>query len=95
MTSPSSRTLRNRLVRLRNLHQATEQEANQILPENAPAQGFNGRWTRRQWAQASLVATMVALLGTIVPGFDTVLQPTPATPIQIFSLKLPPLSLAR
>lgn len=95
MTSPSSRTLRNRLVRLRNLHQATEQEANQILPENAPAQGFNGRWTRRQWAQASLVATMVALLGTIVPGFDTVLQPTPATPIQTLSLKLPPLSLAR
>lgn len=95
MTSPSSRTFRNRLVRLSNLRRATEQEANQVLPENEPVQGFNGRWTRRQWAQASLVATMVALLGTIVPGFATVLQPSAATPIQTLSLKLPPLSLAR
>ena len=95
MTSPSSRTFRNRLIRLSNLRRATEQEANQILPDNGPAPGFNGRWTRRQWAQASLVATMVALLGAIVPGFATVLQPSAATPIQTLSLKLPPLSLAR
>lgn len=95
MTTPPSRTLRNRLVRGRNLRIASEQEARQIIPENAAVPGFNGRWTRRQWAHVSLVATMVALLGTIVPGFATVLQPATATPIQTMSLKLPPLSLAR
>ncbi len=96
MTTPSSRTLRNRLIRGRNLRVALEQEARQIVPEDiASSPGFNGRWTRRQWAQTSLVATMVALLGTIVPGFATVLQPAGATPIQTMSLKLPPLSLAR
>ncbi|MFZ5636213.1 MAG: M23 family metallopeptidase [Pseudomonadota bacterium] len=95
MTTPPSRALRNRLVRLRNLRQASEQEARQMGPEQGPVSGFNGRWTRRQWAQASLVATMVALLGAIVPGFATVLQPPAAAPTQTLSLKLPPLSLAR
>lgn len=95
MTKPSSRTLRNRVVRVRNLRIASEQEARQITPEHMPAPGFNGRWTRRQWAHVSLVATMVALLGTIVPGFASVLQPSTASPIQTMSLKLPPLSLAR
>ena len=95
MTTPPNRALRNRLVRLRNLRRATEQEAHQILPGQGAASGFNGRWTRRQWAQASLVATMVALLGAIVPGFASVLQPPAAAPTQTLSLKLPPLSLAR
>lgn len=95
MSTSSSRTLRNRLVRLSNLRQASEQEARQTHPKDGLTPGFNGRWTRRQWAQASLMATMVALLGTIVPGFATVLQPAGATPIQTMSLKLPPLSLAR
>ena len=95
MSKSSSRIFRNRLVRLQNLRQATEQEARQTTPETNTSPGFNGRWTRRQWAHASLVATMVALLGTIVPGFATVLQPTAVTPIQTMSLKLPPLSLAR
>jgi murein DD-endopeptidase MepM/ murein hydrolase activator NlpD len=95
MTAPSSRTLRNRIVRLRNLREASEQEARQVLPEDIEPQGFNGRTTRRQWAQVSLVATMVALIGAIIPGFTSVLQPASATPIQTMSLKLPPLSLAR
>ena len=34
--------------------------------------GFNGRWTRRQWAHASLLATLVALLGA---GLDFTLGP--------------------
>jgi murein DD-endopeptidase MepM/ murein hydrolase activator NlpD len=95
MTTPSSRTLRNRLIRLRNLRLAKEQVDRQSVPGQDPAAGFNGRWTRRQWAQASLVATMVALIGAIVPGFATVLQPPSATPTQTLSLKLPPLSRAR
>lgn len=95
MTTPSSRTLRNRLIRLRNLRLAKEQVDRQTEPGQGPSTGFNGRWTRRQWAQASLVATMVALLGAIVPGFATVLQPPSAIPTQTLSLKLPPLSRAR
>ena len=40
------------------------------LPE-----GFNGRWTRRQWAHASLFATLAALVAAIVPGFSPIAQP--------------------
>jgi murein DD-endopeptidase MepM/ murein hydrolase activator NlpD len=32
--------------------------------------GFQGRWTRRDWAQASLAASVIVLLGAIVPGFS-------------------------
>jgi murein DD-endopeptidase MepM/ murein hydrolase activator NlpD len=92
MTTPSSRTLRHRLVLLRNLRQAREQVAGETEPSPST---FDGRWTRRQWAQASLVATMVALIGMIVPGFATVLQPPADTPTQTLSLTLPPLSRAR
>ena len=72
MSPPSSRVLRNRLVRLRNLRLASEQVANET---HETQEGFPGRWTRRQWAQVSIVATMIGLLGTIVPGFATVLAP--------------------
>jgi len=95
MTTPSSRTLRNRLIRLRNLRSAQEQVERQVAPESQTSLGTEGRWTRRQWAQASLVATMVALIGMIVPGFSSVLQPVTSTPTQTLSLKLPPLSRAR
>ncbi|MGN6150897.1 MAG: peptidoglycan DD-metalloendopeptidase family protein [Lysobacteraceae bacterium] len=92
MSTPSNRTLRNRLIRSRNLHLATEQDARHAASETAPALR---RWTRRQWAQVSLIATMVALLGTLVPGFSSMLQPPGSTPIQTLSLKLPPLSRSR
>jgi murein DD-endopeptidase MepM/ murein hydrolase activator NlpD len=109
MSTPSSRILRNRLVRSRNLHLASQQEAQQNSPESDPhsgerggldgrgsdGRGFDGRWTRRQWAQASILATLVALLGAIVPGFATVLAPAPGVATQTMSLRLPPLSLAR
>ena len=32
--------------------------------------GFQGRWTRRDWAHTSVFATMAALVGAIVPGLD-------------------------
>lgn len=96
MSTPPSRALRNRLVRLRNLRLASEQEARQHDTDTESAQGYTGRWTRRQWAQASLLATMVALLGAIVPGFANVLEPTvQGRQYQTMSLQLPPLSLAR
>lgn len=37
--------------------------------------GFNGRWSRRQWAHASLFAMAAMLAAAIVPGFD---RPLPA-----------------
>jgi len=93
MSTPSSRALRNRLIRLRNLRIAGEQDARTHAPSDAP--DFSGRWTRRQWAQVSLTATMVALLGTIVPGFASMEQPPAGSPLQTLSLKLPPLSISR
>lgn len=51
------------------------------------AAGFNGRWTRRQWAQASLFATLGALVAAIVPGFSTAMQ-APGRP-QHTSMVLP------
>lgn len=93
MSTSSSRALRNRLIRLRNLRIAGEQDARTPAPSGAP--DFSGRWTRRQWAQVSLTATMVALLGTIVPGFASMEQPPVGSPLQTLSLKLPPLSMTR
>lgn len=94
MSTPSSRVSRNRLVRLRNLRIASEQVANEL--HDTQVDGFSGRWTRRQWAQVSILATMIGLLGAIVPGFATVLAPRhDAAPMQTLSLRLPPLALSR
>jgi hypothetical protein len=49
--------------------------------------GFNGRWSRRQWAQASLFATLGMLVAAIVPGFSPV-QTAPA-PVARMSMALP------
>jgi murein DD-endopeptidase MepM/ murein hydrolase activator NlpD len=49
--------------------------------------GFNGRWSRRQWAQASLVATMGMLVAAIIPGLSPV-HDTPA-PVARTSMALP------
>lgn len=38
------------------------------------AHTFSGRWTRRHWAQASVLTTMAALLVAIVPGFSNLLD---------------------
>ena len=57
--------------------------------------GFNGRWSRRQWAQASLVATLGMLVAAIVPGFSAVpASPAPAAHLSM-ALPLPSLPLAR
>ncbi len=95
MTTSSSRVLRNRAVRTRNLRLASEHEAQLAASQTPSSEAFNGRWTRRQWAQASLVATLVALVGAIVPGFATVLEPVDGVQVQTMSLSLPPLSRLR
>lgn len=57
--------------------------------------GFNGRWTRRQWAQASLFATIAALVGALVPGFSTAMQAPNHRQHTSMALALPQLSLGQ
>lgn len=59
------------------------------------SEGFNGRWSRRQWAQASLMATMVMLVAAIVPGFSPAQSTSDPTPRLSMALPLPSLPLAR
>ncbi len=59
--------------------------------------GFTGRWSRRQWAHASLFATLGVLIAAIVPGFGPSSNNTQPVHAQRSSLALalPPLPLAR
>lgn len=57
--------------------------------------GFNGRWSRRQWVQASLFATIAMLVGSIVPGFDATAVSPEHSARQSMALSLPPLPLSR
>ena len=56
--------------------------------------GFNGRWSRRQWVQASLFATIGMLVAAIVPGFSAPLAAPLHTPRHSMALSLPPLPMA-
>ena len=59
-------------VRRDNLQRA---RANADQPPASPVPAFhNGRWTRRDWAQASLFATIAAMLAAIVPGMSGTLD---------------------
>lgn len=57
--------------------------------------GFNGRWSRRQWVQASLFATLGLLVAAIVPGFSAPLATPMHSPRHSMALSLPPLPTAR
>ncbi|QSX79014.1 M23 family metallopeptidase [Agrilutibacter solisilvae] len=60
------------------------------------SEGFNGRWSRRQWAHASLFATLGMLVAAIVPGFRAIEPATPLTPaLHSMALPLPTLPMAR
>jgi len=60
------------------------------------ADRFNGRWTRRQWAHASLLATLGMLLAAIVPGFSDATRPAPLATGQVTrALALPELPVSR
>ena len=89
MTAGPGQARRERLQRLREaaLHRP-------VLARHL-SDGFNGRWSRRQWVQASLFATIGMLVASIVPGFDDI----HAGPVQVhrqsMALSLPPLPLAR
>ena len=81
-------------VRRENLERARANGAQGTSPL-AIAHPFNGRWTRRHWAHASLFATIGALLAAIVPGFSTALEAAPNTQRTTLSLALPQLRLTR
>src|SRR5690606_2545741 len=56
---------------------------------------FTGRWTRRQWAQASLVASLGMLLAALVPGFSDATRPAPLATRQVTqALALPKLPVS-
>ncbi len=75
-----------------NLERAQASAAHDAAPPRL-SQAFNGRWTRRHWAHASLFATMGALLAAIVPGFSTAMHVAPNTQRTTLSLALPQLRL--
>jgi murein DD-endopeptidase MepM/ murein hydrolase activator NlpD len=82
-----------RRARLEKLREAVLHR--KVLARRLPA-AFNGRWTRRHWAHASLFATLGALVAAIVPG----LSPQAASsaslaPRTTLALALPSLPLAQ
>ena len=97
-TAPETRSGRRaRLDKLREsiLHR-------KVLARHLPAIGgpnFQGRWTRRQWAHASLFATLGALVAALVPGFSApqagTAQASLAAPRTTLALALPALPLHR
>lgn len=73
-------------VRRENLERA---QANADHADPAPvSHPFQGRWTRRHWAHASVLTTMCVLLAAIVPGFSTVLDASGTAQVQRMTLSL-------
>lgn len=66
MSASGSRDIRQDKLR------ATRAEALQRYALRIPT-SLNGRWSRRQWAHASLFASILVLLGALVPGLDQAL----------------------
>lgn len=81
-----------RRARLETLREAALHR--KVLSQRLPA-AFNGRWTRRHWAHASLFATLGALVATIVPGFSNAMQSPTLAPRTTLALALPALPLAQ
>jgi murein DD-endopeptidase MepM/ murein hydrolase activator NlpD len=90
---------RRQAIREHNLRAAAENTANERLhvdPRDLAARlPFNGRWTRRDWAHASLFATLGALVIGLVPGFSNAMRVAEDAPeITTMALPLPPLPKA-
>jgi len=83
-------------IRQHNLRVAAENTANEHRFADPRDDGarfpFNGRWTRRDWAQASLLATAGALVIALVPGFSSAMRGSERAPTTTLSLPLPPLA---
>jgi murein DD-endopeptidase MepM/ murein hydrolase activator NlpD len=98
MSTPESRSSRRaRLEKVREAALHRKVFARNLPAFNGPA--FSGRWTRRQWAHASLFATLGALLAAIVPAFSApALDPLHASldaRRTTLALALPALPIAR
>ena len=92
MAAASTASSKHDAVLRGNLEQAQASAAHDAATPQ-PAMAFNGRWTRRHWAHASLFATMGALVAAIVPGFSTAMHTAPNTQRTTLSLALPQLRL--
>lgn len=57
-------------------------------PDPAAPHPFKGRWSRRQWAHASVLTTIGVLLAAIVPGFSSVLDTHGGPQLQKMTLQL-------
>jgi murein DD-endopeptidase MepM/ murein hydrolase activator NlpD len=92
MSASESRS--GRRARLDKLREAALHR--KVLAKHLPA-AFNGRWTRRHWAHASLFATLGALLAAIVPGFSapSATQASLPMPRTTLALALPALPLSK
>ena len=85
-TDPGS-IRRNRLKSLRKTALQRPVVARQL------SDGFSGRWSRRQWVQASLFVTIGALVAAIVPGFGDLQAGSTPLARQSMALPLPPIAL--
>src|SRR5690606_5367162 len=102
MTQPPTMSpddARHQAIREHNLRAAAQNTANEQQyadPSDAAARlPFNGRWTRRDWAQASLFATLGALVIGLVPGFSNAMRTAEHAPaLTTMALPLPPLTKA-
>ncbi|QOW24704.1 peptidoglycan DD-metalloendopeptidase family protein [Lysobacter sp. H23M47] len=78
---------RNRLKRLRKTALQRPVVARRL------SDGFSGRWSRRQWVQASLFVTIGALVAAIVPGFGDLQAGSTPLARQSMALPLPPIAM--
>ena len=89
--NPTTRATHDAVLR-ENLERAQASAAHDAATP-AAMHAFNGRWTRRHWAHASLFATMAMLIAAIVPGFSSAVQTRPSMQRTTLALALPKLRL--
>lgn len=87
MTGSASRQARRERIRARR-----EAALRRPVLARTLADGFNGRWSRRQWVQASLFATLAMLVAAVVPGFNRSYAGTAHPQRLSMALLLPPLA---
>ncbi len=80
----------DRRKRLKTLREATLHRP--VLARHL-TDGFNGRWSRKQWVQASLFATIGMMVTAIVPGFGDLQAGSTPLVRQSMALPLPPITL--
>src|SRR5690606_9411186 len=86
---------RSQRVRLQNLRELARQAlANRQQDATGSDAAGGRRWSRRQWAHASLMATASALLLAIVPGFNTAVDAPRTARLTTLPLSLPTLPVA-